>query len=138
MLAADQPVSRTYPRRLRMSNPRQEIGLLIGPTEVLLWNVMSLIADVGDHQLRGAYGTHDDGNPCQTSTDTECPLSERCPLSAHELTATGGRLLACLGVLNRPDKAEVNGSSPLRPTPSPSGQRQFHTCDSDLLVYGPR
>jgi len=40
--------------------------------EVLLWNVMSLTTDVGDHQLRGAYGTQDDGNPCQTLTDTEC------------------------------------------------------------------
>ena len=39
--------------------------------EVLLRNAMSLTTDVGDHQLRGAYGTHDDGNPCQTSTDTE-------------------------------------------------------------------
>jgi hypothetical protein len=29
----------------------------------------SLTTDVNDHQLRGAYGTHDDGNPCQTSTD---------------------------------------------------------------------
>ncbi|HLM20200.1 MAG TPA: hypothetical protein VK390_01595, partial [Propionibacteriaceae bacterium] len=40
--------------------------------ELLLWNVMSLTIEVGDHQLRGADGTHDDGNPCQTSTDTEC------------------------------------------------------------------
>jgi hypothetical protein len=39
--------------------------------EVLLWNVMSLTTDVGDQQLRGAYGTHDAANPCQTSTDTE-------------------------------------------------------------------
>ena len=32
------------------------------------------------------------------------------------MTATRCRLLACSGSLNRPDKAEVSGSSPLRPT----------------------
>jgi hypothetical protein len=109
-----------------------------------LWDVMSLTTDVGDHQLRGAYGTHDDGNPCQTSTDTRMPLSERRALSGLELTATRCRLLASSGGLNRPDKAEVSGSSPLRPTPRAPSQQQFHACDSqlrsdllvNLLVYG--
>jgi hypothetical protein len=69
--AAYQPVSRTYPRRFRMCDPRQEVGSRSVLPEVLLWNVLSLTTEVGNHQLRGAYGTHADGNPCQTSTDTE-------------------------------------------------------------------
>ena len=111
--------------------------------EVLLWNVMSLTTDVGDINFGGSYGTHDDGNPCQTNH--RVPLSERCALSGSELTANGGRRLACAGVLNRPDKAEVSGSSPLRPTPRAPSQQQFHACDPqlrsdllvNLLVYGP-
>jgi hypothetical protein len=55
-----------------MCDPRQEVGSRSVLPEVLLWNVLSLTTEVGNHQLRGAYGTHDDGNPCQTSTDTEC------------------------------------------------------------------
>jgi hypothetical protein len=33
--------------------------------------VMSRAIDVHHDQLEGAHGTHDDANPCQTSTDTE-------------------------------------------------------------------
>ena len=32
---------------------------------------MSRAIDVHHDQLGGAYGTHDDANPCQTATDTE-------------------------------------------------------------------
>jgi WD40 repeat protein len=57
------------------------------------------------------------------------PLSKGCALSGRELTATGGRLLACPGVRNRPDEAEVSGSSPLRPTNLNFGPR----CITDEL-----
>src|SRR5215217_8332721 len=72
---------------------------------------------------------------CQTSTDTEYRCFQRCALSGRELTATRCRLLACSGGLNRPDKAEVSGSSPLRPTPSTPGQRQYHSTPvADMLA----
>jgi hypothetical protein len=77
--------------------------------------VLSRAIDVHHDQLGGAHGTHDDANPCQTSTPST--LFQRCALSGHELTATRCRPLACSGGLSRPDKAEVSGSSPLRPTP---------------------
>ena len=32
---------------------------------------MSRAIDMDHDQLGGAYGTHDDANPCQTATDTE-------------------------------------------------------------------
>ena len=32
---------------------------------------MSRAIDVHHDQLEGAHGTHDDANPCQTSTDTK-------------------------------------------------------------------
>jgi hypothetical protein len=35
------------------------------------WKVMGRAIDMHHDQLGGAYGTHDDANPCQTSTDTE-------------------------------------------------------------------
>jgi hypothetical protein len=34
----------------------------------------------------------------------------------------------------RPDKAEASGSSPLRPTPTAPGQRQYDPCDSMHLA----
>ena len=55
------------------------------------------------------------------------PLFQRCALSGCELTASRCRLLACSGGLNRPDKAEVSGSSPLRPTHLTRGFAQYTT-----------
>jgi hypothetical protein len=62
------------------------------------------------------------------------PLSERCALSGRELTATGCRLLACSGGLKRPDKAEVSGSSPLRPTPEQPIEQPTGRSVTDLLA----
>jgi hypothetical protein len=48
------------------------------------------------------------------------------------LAAIGRRLLAGSVGLDRSDKAEVSGSSPLRPTPRAPSQQQSHACDAQL------
>ena len=50
-------------------SPNQEVGRQIDPFRgAAVWTVGVAPSTWGD-QLRGAYGTHGDANPCQTPTD---------------------------------------------------------------------
>jgi hypothetical protein len=56
--------------RSRCTN-RVEVGRQIGPFRSAGMDGWGRTIDLGGDQLRGAYGTHDDANPCQTPTDAE-------------------------------------------------------------------